>query len=285
MSKKLYAVYANGSLMHVARGGSVVVESEEQANKIKEAFDTVSEIRGEDEQTDYEVVPYVVDPPVKDYAEQGIAPNPKDFRAAGMSNKAYAYACKHFGVNPMDINTVRTSEQWAEIVELAKKHDIGVAEVENPHNFCEYINTPERPWNVKIDPDNECNLTSVEGAGSKGISELTEEMDKLDKNSLYGKGKHNPNPAPIPEVHGGEEEFKEELHEKLGKKIVESSAMVPTKEVYGLYSEKGEYHRNGKHVVFNHFSLANEYAKRVTPFLEDSVYVQTKRVPVTEKVM
>jgi len=262
---KLYAVYANGSLMQVARGGAVVVGSEERANRIKEAFETVSEIRGEAEQTDYEVVPYVWDAPTKDYAEQGVAPKPTDFMAGveiareGISADAYMYACKHFGMNPVEINKVRSSKQWAEIVELAKKHSIGVAEVENPHNFCEYINTPERPWNVKIDPDNECNLTPVPGVKPQLSKHTGDEVENM-------------------------------LNEDLRKKIANTSSKVPTKEVWGIYSrddkpETSEFHRDGQHVLFLTQKMANDYVNRIANFVEFGVFSRKKMVPITTKVI
>ena len=167
------------------RKGKAMLGSDNEAvvNSWKEALEVASDILGKHDKF-YEVVPYVIDYPTKNYAEQGVAPKPEDFTAE-ISNKGYMYACKKFGMNPMEVNKVRSSEDWAKIVELAKEHD-------------------SRPWNVDLNVDGD--LKSIEGAGSKGLSELTEEeMSKLDKNALYGKGKHNPNPAPIPEVHGGYE--------------------------------------------------------------------------------
>jgi hypothetical protein len=248
---KLYAVYANGSLMHVVRGGTVVVESEEQANRIKEAFETVAGIK--DEQTEYEVVPYVVDPPAKDYDISVNTPRPEDFIAGSREVSPYKErpwhplpkphphtelksvgldashmqqvdvqaaleAMKKLQMNPTEINTVRTSEEWEEIVETAK-------------------------------------------------------------------GKHNPNPAHIPSAESDDREIEETLHEELRKKIERTASTVPTKTVYGIYTVQAEFHRDGKHVTFANYRLAADYIKRVRPFLDFALHSKSKTVPITQKVI
>jgi len=253
--EKLYVVYENGEVM---RKGKAMLGSDNEAvvNGWKEALEVASDILGKHDKF-YEVVPYVIDYPTKNYAEQGVAPKPEDF-TAGVSTDAYMYACKSLGMNPVEVNKVRSSEQWAEIVELAKKHSIGVAEVENPHNFCEYINNHERPWNVKIDSDNDCDLTPVPGVKPQ-ISKHTEDEIEV-------------------------------LHEDMKKKIERTSSKVPTKEVWGIYSrddkpETSEFHRDGQHVLFLTQKMANDYVNRIANFVEFGVFSRKKTVPVTTKVI
>jgi len=284
--EKLYVVYANGELM---RKGKAMLGSDNEAvvKGWKDALEVSADILGNHD-TFYEVVPYVIDYPTKNYAEQGVEvskPKPEDF-TAGISNDAYMYACKSLGMNPMDVNTVRTSEQWAEIVELAKKHDVGVperlkgdvyarrgenGEIHNPpNNLCEYISRPDlhagepvtpegRPWSTSVQFSEGCDLTPVPGIKPQ-LSEHTED------------------------------EVEEMLNENLKNKIERTASKVLTKEVHGIYSmddehKMSEFHRDGQHVLFSTYELANNYVNRIANFVEFGVFSRKKMVPITTKVI
>jgi len=251
----LYAIYKNDEIMLNANKDPMVLEDKPLVDLLKRSLEVIA--RAMNSSDTFEIMVLVPQPDVqKSY-------KPEDFKAglAEVSNEGYIYACKHFGMNPMQINKVRSSEQWAEIVELAKKHDIGVYKIEDPTNPCEYINTPERPWNVKIDPDNECNLTPVPGVKPQ-----------------------------LSEHEHAEKEVEEALGEKLRNKIERTASKVPTKEVWGIYSrddkpETSEFHRDGQHVLFLTQKMANDYVNRIANFVEFGVFSRKKMVPVTTKVI
>jgi hypothetical protein len=79
----LYAIFMNGSLMRAEGKGSLVSQSKATIDTWKEALDLAADLLGEKEEKYYEVVPYTIDLPVKNYAEQGIPPKPEDFMAVG----------------------------------------------------------------------------------------------------------------------------------------------------------------------------------------------------------